>query len=260
MKFTHKNGQFLGVGDADIYYEIQGNLNGPSLVFLHGGFEHIETFNTITDYFAKDYRLIGIDSRGHGRSTLGNTPLSYQQLQKDVSAVLSYLELDHFSLIGHSDGGITGLRLAATNAFKIDRLVTIGAHWTLKVDDPTRKIYEGVTPEAWRDMFPEECETYEQLNPKPEFVKLINALVTMWLDNSEQGYPQETVREIKVPLLVMRGDDDQLVSRENAVELANRVNGAIFSNIPFADHVAHVDQPEWVTSMVNVFLNKEFTH
>lgn len=254
--FSHKEGQYLHIEGADIYYEVQGNLNEPAIVFLHGGFEDIEIFNSIVPFFEKDYCLIGIDSRGQGRSTLGTVLLTYEQIQQDVTAVLSHLQLNRFSMIGHSDGGIVALRLAAENKFEFEKLITIGARWALKANDPARNICAEVTPEMWRNMFPDQYEKYQQLNPAPDFVKIINALVTMWLDTSIKGHPCETVGQIKAPLLVIRGDEDILVSRENAFELANRVDKAILYNVPFAGHVTHVDRPEWIASAIRVFLKR----
>lgn len=252
--FNHKDGHHVEIDGANIYYEQQGNQNGPALLFLHGGFGNIETFNSITPHLGKTWQLIGIDSRGQGKSTLGTSHLTYQRIQRDVKAVAAHLGLDGVSIIGHSDGGIAALRLAASQTIKIDKLVTIGAHWTLKSDDPTRDMYAGITAESWREMFPKSYDSYQALNPEPDFERLTTALRNLWLDSGEEGYPNETVRDIPASLLVMRGDEDQLVSRTNAIELADRVPDAKLLNIPFADHSTHEDRPEWLLPVLDVFL------
>jgi len=73
-----------------------------------------------------------------------------------------------------------------------------------------------------------------RINTQSDFDLITRAVVDLWLDAGAHGYPGETVREIDRYLLVIRGDDDMLVSRTNAVELADRVNGAKLLNLPFA--------------------------
>ena len=253
--FNHQDGHHVETDGARIYYEEQGDRHGPALVFLHGGFGDIETFNAITPQLGKRWRLIGIDSRGQGKSTLGGALLSYKRLQQDVEAVIRHLGLDRVSIIGHSDGGIAALRLAASRTVGVDKLVTIGAHWALGADDPTRDMYAGVTAGSWREMFPHSYDSYQALNPEPDFERLTAALQSLWLDSGEDGYPNEAVRDITAALLVVRGDEDPLVSRANAVELADRVPGAKLLNIPFADHSTHEDQPGWLLAVLDAFLH-----
>ncbi|MGC8400168.1 alpha/beta fold hydrolase [Enterobacter mori] len=255
--FNHQDGEHLQVNDARIYYEQQGNQDGPALLFLHGGLGDVETFNTLAADLGKTYRLIGIDSRGQGRSTLGTSPLTYKRIQEDVEAVIQHLALANASIIGHSDGGIVALRLAASGTSWIGKLITIGAHWALSVDDPTRDMYTGITAADWREMFPEEVNRYLTLNPEPDFERLMAAVRQLWLDDSDAGYPGETVRAISASLLVVRGDEDQLVSRVNAVELADRVAGAKLLNLPFADHSVQESQPQWLLPVLDAFLQTQ---
>lgn len=255
--FNHRDGEHLQINDARIYYEQQGHQDGPALIFLHGGLGDVETFNTLAANLGKTYRLIGIDSRGQGKSTLGTSPLTYKRIQEDVEAVVRHLALTNASIIGHSDGGIAALRLAASGTPWINKLITIGAHWALSANDPTREMYAGITAADWREMFPEEVDRYLALNPEPDFERLMTAVRTLWLDDSEEGYPGETVCTISASLLVVRGDDDPLVSRTNAVELADRVTGAKLLNLPFADHSAQESQSQWLLPVLNTFLQAQ---
>lgn len=254
--FNHQDGEYLQIDSARIYYEQQGNEGGSALVFLHGGLGDIETFNLLTPHLGKHYRLIGVDSRGQGKSTLGTSPLTYKRIQQDVEAVVHHLGLVNAGIIGHSDGGIAALRLAAKGHSWINTLVTIGAHWALPADDPTRKMYASVTAARWRELFPEQVNRYLALNPEPDFDRLMTAVQALWLDESEDAYPGETVSAISTDTLIVRGDDDRLVSRANAMELAERVTGAKLLNIPFADHCVQESQPKWLLCVLDEFLKR----
>ncbi len=69
--FNHERGRLFDSDGAKIYYEIIGNKEKPVLVMLHGGFENIENLNGIASYISNDFCILGIDTRGHGKSTLG---------------------------------------------------------------------------------------------------------------------------------------------------------------------------------------------
>ena len=82
--FTHTDGHHLSVDGARLYHEAIGPADGPALLMLHGGLGSMTDLNPIAERLAGRWRLIGIDLRGHGRSTLGNTPLR-SLLGKDIS-------------------------------------------------------------------------------------------------------------------------------------------------------------------------------
>lgn len=252
--FNHQGGDHLLLDSAEIYFEVHGDKAAPPLVFLHGGVGTMRDFNGIVPLLAKPHRLIAIDSRGHGKSTLGTAAMTYERLQLDATAVLKHLGVDRYSVVGFSDGGITALRMAAAADSKIDRLVAIGADMKLAPDDPVRKILSGVTAESWTAKFPETVELYNAVNLQPDFAALVDAVVPMWLDDSASGYPGDSVKRITCALLAVRGDDDHLVSRAKVLGLAEDVAKAKLLNIPFAGHEAHKDQAGMVMQSVNAFL------
>ena len=80
--FTHHNGAFFSDKGANIYYEEAGNSSGEPVLFLHGGFGTLEDFEPIIGDFLSDFRVLAIDGRGQGKSTLGNEKLSYQLMAR----------------------------------------------------------------------------------------------------------------------------------------------------------------------------------
>ena len=82
--FDHRSGQVLQIDGAIIYVEEIGDPTRFPLVLLHGGIGTMDDFSPVLATLARSFRVIGIDSRGHGRSTLGAEPLTYARLQRDV--------------------------------------------------------------------------------------------------------------------------------------------------------------------------------
>lgn len=253
--FTHVGGRHIEIDGAQIYVEVRGNPDGRPLVLLHGGFGNIGDFNGLAPYLAASFRLIGVDTRGHGKSTLGSAPLTYRRLQQDVETVVRHLGLGPFAVIGHSDGGIAALRMAA-GAMAPERLVVVGTPWALAPDDPVRAIFTRITAESWRAKFPHTYEQYQALNPEPDFTRLADTLRSLWLDDSGDGYPGETVRIIRCPLLAVRGAEDKVVPHSQAAGLVQRVAGATLREIPSGDHSPHEHPGDDFISGVTAFLEK----
>jgi len=253
---NHNSGEHLEIDGAKIYYEVTGDENSPALLVLHGGFGNLEDFNTILPDLDKDFRVIGIDSRGQGKSTLGEKPLTYEQIQKDVERILEHLDIVTLNIIGFSDGGIVAYRLASLTSLNVEKLVTIGSRWHLKNTEPTREMFLKVTGESWRRKFPATYDAYQRLNPEPDFDVLAQSLIKMWLDENSSGYPNEAVKNISCPLLIVRGDDDHLISREAVFELSLIVKGSRLLNIPFAGHAAFDEQKEIFMMSLNEFFKQ----
>lgn len=250
--FDHQSGSYVKVGDASIYYEQTGNPAGPSLLLLHGGFGTVEDFNPLIPALDPSFHIIGMDSRGHGKSTLGNTGLSYEHLQEDVESVLKQLNIKETSVFGISDGGVVAYRLAAYSSLEIDKLITIGARWHRSNVRETYDLLRGTTAESWKKKFPETVALYEQLNPEPDFDLLARNLVQMWLN--EESYPDQDVSDIKAQTLIIRGDRDPLTKRQFVAQLADLIRNANLSNIAFAGHEAYREQAAIVTDVIRQFL------
>ena len=247
-------GKVIKAGDAALFVSEEGKENGQPIILLHGGLGSRADFEPLAQHLVSDHRLIAIDSRGHGRSALGDAKLTYRRLTDDIAAVLDQLGLSKAGIIGHSDGGIVALRLAASDLVQPLFVVAVGAHWQLQDDDPIREIYRDVTAQEWREMFGPQVKRYEDENPDPDFMRLFDATKAMWLGKGDSAYPNDTIRSIAAPLLVVHGDDDFLVSRGQAFDLAEQVEGARLLNLPFASHTILEDNPTDVLPALTSFI------
>lgn len=254
MRFTHESGRSLDVDDVRLYVEEAGDPTGLPVVLLHGGLGSLVDFNFILDGMPSGLRLLGIDLRGHGRSTLGTAPLCYERYQRDVELVLDQLAIDHATLVGFSDGGIVALRIAAHAPDRVRALVTVGAQWKLDVGGPVDTMLRGLTAEAWAEMSPESVRRYEAVSPAPDLPTLIRAVIAAWTDETASGYPRADVARIEAPCLLVRGDQDPLLSLRELTELQEQLLHASVFNVPFAGHEVHRDAPHLFLAVLRDFL------
>jgi len=255
--FDHKDGQLIHCGDADIYVESIGNSQAPVLILLHGGFGTIEDFNKVAPALSTKFHLIGIDSRGHGRSQLGTANLSYKLLTDDLTQIISFLGLKKFHIFGFSDGGVVAYRYAIKQDARLRKIVTVGASWEMSESDPAWGMISGMTGEMWKEMFPHSYENYMRLNPKPDFDRFAIAVVKMWTDLSPDGHPGDLMSQINNEVLIIRGDKDPLTSINSMGKLSGILKNMSLLNIPFAEHVAFDDSPEVFLGSVGKFLGAE---
>ncbi len=252
--FDHQSGHYLEVDDAKIYYEDIGDKSLPVLLFLHGGLGNIAHFNGFLTRLPETFRVIGIDSRGHGRSTLGTNPLTYELLQKEVEKVLEHLNIDQLSIIGFSNGGTIGYRLAAFTPLKINHLITIGSPWHTKHVEPMRPFLSTLTTEQWIAQCPSDYASYQKFNPEPNIQKIFPQAIQMALDHSPQGRPNELVKNMNCRLLVVRGEHDPVISSEHILELKTLVKNMNSLTIPTAGHEALLEQPDFCIAALLKFL------
>src|SRR5215212_6530345 len=121
-------GETVSLNGADIYYEVYGA--GDPVVLVHGGGGSGRNFvNQVPALVDAGYQVIVIDSRGHGHSSHGPDPLSYELLASDVLGVMDHLGIDKADLVGWSDGAIIALELGIHHPERLNKVVAYGANF-----------------------------------------------------------------------------------------------------------------------------------
>src|SRR5687768_10550964 len=119
------SGHYFNVGDAKIYYEVYGK--GKPIVMLHGGvYGYIDEFAPFISKLAENFQVICIATRGHGKSEVGKQPYTYQQRADDANKVIRSITKDSVTVIGFSDGGFSGFKLAALYPELVNKLIVMG--------------------------------------------------------------------------------------------------------------------------------------
>ena len=222
---------------ASLHYQTGGKADAPVLVLLHGGFGSIDDFAALLPRLQEHFRLIAIDTRRHGRSTLGQAPLSYAQIADDTRHILNTLGIARFALFGFSDGGTAAYRIGAADP-GVEKIITVGAHWHYDNLRDLHAMFGQITVDFVRENMPQQAAAYEAQNPEADLNQLTGRLQAMWLDNSTSAYPNETISRIGAPVLAIRGEDDFLLSLPDLAALKKHLPEAHLLNIPFASHEA----------------------
>ena len=101
---------------------------GFPLVLLHGNGEDHTYFKRQMEPFSQRYRVIALDTRGHGGSPRGSAPFTLDQFAGDLKEFLDRKGITRCHLLGFSDGGNIALLFALKYPQYVEKLVLNGAN------------------------------------------------------------------------------------------------------------------------------------
>ena len=114
------------VKNMDIKMNYIEKGEGFPFVLLHGNGESSEYFKSQIEYFATKYRVIALDTRGHGKTPRGEKPFTLKQFAEDLKDFLDELEISKAIILGFSDGANIAMLFALRYANYVDKLILNG--------------------------------------------------------------------------------------------------------------------------------------
>jgi pimeloyl-ACP methyl ester carboxylesterase len=257
---------YAQVGDLRMYYEVHGE--GEPLLFLHGAYMTIDSSGPIVSGLAETRQVIAVELQGHGRTADVDRPITYEGMADDAAAAVRQLGYEQLDVVGFSMGGAVALQLAIRHPAVARRLVLISAGYRYDAMPPEAiEMFPSITPEMFAGSPLE--EEYLRIAPKPEdFPNLVWKLKE--LDTTPFAWPEEDVRGITAPTLIMVGDSD-VVRLEHAVELFRLRGGGVMGDLaglpesqlavlPGTSHFIPpgsgvIDRADWLLAMIRPFLD-----
>lgn len=253
--------------DIRLYFDDLGS--GHPVVLMHSFLCSREMWSYQAADLARSYRVINLDMRGHGESGPSEEPFTLDDLVDDVVVVLDHLGIERAVWGGLSIGGMIALQAALTVPDRVGALILadsaaerdplfnrtkyrlLGTLTRLvgirPVLGPVSRIMFGRTTrrdnrelvEEWRRRFlgvhlPSVLQGLDCLNCRPTVL--------------------DRLESIRVPTLVMVGEEDigQPTRRSRAIAAA--IPGAELITIPEAGHLSALEQPEIVSEAMRDFL------
>lgn len=242
-----KAGNYVQAGDAKIYYEVYGK--GEPILILHGGgVGSPYELGKLIDELRKNHKVILMSTRGHGRSEIGHSPLTYEQKANDALTVLNAISREPVQVIGFSDGAYTAYKLAAMNPARVERIVAIGAG-TLKAGyfGDSMKISDLEKIDA---AFVEYEKT---IMPEPErWQEFFDGYMKFWHDMS---VGEEIFGAINCPVLLVVGDEDDHAPIITVLEAHQMLKNSRLCVVPKAWHSAFLDNYEVTAAAIRQFVN-----
>jgi non-heme chloroperoxidase len=263
-----------------IFYKDWGPKDAQPLVFHHGWPLSSDEWDAQMLFFlAQGYRVIAHDRRGHGRSSQTDTGNEMDTYARDVAELVSALDLKNAIHIGHSTGGGEAARYAArAEPGRVAKAALIGAVPPIMVKTSA---YPGGLPIDVFDglrsaLAANRAQFFIDLPSGPFYgfnrpgAKVSQGLINNWWRQGMMGgaKPQydcikafsetdftEDLKAINVPVLIMHGEDDQIVPIDNSARLAIKlVKQGTLKTYPSLSHGMAATHPDVINADLLAFI------
>ncbi len=233
------------VSGIKIWYAVFGR--GKPVILLHGGLANANYWGHQVPALAKRYRVIVMDSRGHGRSTRDAQPYGYDLMADDVVGLMDFLKIRKAAIVGWSDGAILGLDIALRHPERVTKLFSFAAN-----SDPTGVADIDQSP-VFNAFIARAEKEYAALSPTPKDYKaFIEQIEKMWA--TQPNWTAEQLHGITVPVWIVDADHDEAIKRENTEFMARSIPGAGLLIQPEVSHFSFLQDPQQFTRDILHFL------
>ena len=255
---------------CNIYYELAGEGPGkPTIVFINGTLQTTVNWKPVVKEMAAGYRLLTYDARGQGGSDLGETPLSLELHAADLNRLLTELDIQETAVVGISHGARIALALAGRFPNLITRMVlcSLSTRTTFRAKMIVRSWHEilqrhSLDAMVWAALPHVFGRAFLRQNEK-QLDRIVKTIVRRNHTDSLrahltalQGYPplRGVLQNLPFLLLVLTGEDDPLVTKAGAEEMAS-ICGGRHTQLPEIGHSIPAEAPRRFVQLVRTFLS-----
>lgn len=231
--------EFVNCGDARIAcYDIG---RGRPLVLLHGNGEDSSYWKAQIPEFTRFYRVIAVDSRGHGASESGTQGLSFALMAEDLKKVLDARGVKKAHILGFSDGGNLAIKFALTYPDYVDKLILNGANV---------EMFNGIKPHFQLPIY----AAYGLLAAAAYVSKKAARRRDVFgLMVRQYGVALDNLAQLTMPTLIIVGERD-MVRDSQTREMAARIPDCRVETFRDGDHFVAAKQPSRFNRTVIEFL------
>jgi pimeloyl-ACP methyl ester carboxylesterase len=243
-----------------IHYRVEGK--GEPVVLIHGfavngSFQW--TVPGVSGALAKEYRVITLDDRGHGKSDKPHDPKMYgKEMTEDVIRLLDHLKIEKAHIVGYSMGGFMTLKLVASHPERILSATTGGAGFSTGLHDRFRdeladSLDQGkgfgplmtmLTPEGEPKLTEDRLQAINKMLASINDVKALAAVIR---GMKGLAVGEEDLKSNKTPLLALIGEKDPL--KKGVDEMKGKVPNLEIVEIKSADHMNAFSRPEFINTL-----------
>lgn len=265
---------------TQIFFKDWGSKDAPAIMFHHGWPLSADDWdNQMMFFLLQGFRVIAHDRRGHGRSTQTDTGNEMDTYAADVAALTDHLDLRGAVHVGHSTGGGEVARyVARARPGRVSKAVLIGAVPPIMLKTAA---YPGGLPMEVFDGFraalvANRAQFFRDVPSGPFFgfnrpdAKVSQGMIDNWWRQGMMGGAKahydcikafsetdftEDLKAIDVPVLIMHGEDDQIVPIANSAQLAIKlVKKGTLKTYPGLPHGMASTHPDVINADLLAFI------
>ncbi|WP_028391170.1 alpha/beta fold hydrolase [Bacillus cihuensis] len=258
-------GYYVSVeSDVKLYVEDINPKGSKTIVFLHGWPLNHKQFEYQFDVLpAMGYRCIGIDWRGFGKSDKPMSGYNYNRLADDIRTVVGVLQLDNFTLVGHSTGGAIAIRyMSRYNGYGVSKLVLVDAAAPIGFTKETANNFLKETlndrPKMMQDVIDGFFFQYIT-KPFSDWFFLLGLQAAGWSTaaiiitlRDEKLY--EDLQKILVSTLIVHGVHDKVIPFAQAQELNQKIKNSQLVPFHYSGHGPFWEERDKFNQLLRQFI------
>ena len=244
--------------------EIEGNERAPVLMLSNSLGTDLHMWDDQAAEFARHFRLIRYDRRGHGKSGTTPGPYSFERFGRDILAILDALKIKTVNWCGLSMGGMDGQWLGANAADRVEKLVLANTNFYYADKAPWADRIKFVREKGLAQLVDANMERWFTKGFREANPQAIARMKKIFLGSNPEGYVGcvEAIRDmdfrasnprITKPALVIVGKHDPATPPAAGEEIARQIKGAKVAALEAA-HISNIEQPKAFTEAVLNFL------
>ena len=214
---------------------------GDILILLHGNGESNKYFIHQIDFFSSRYKVIAIDTRGHGESLRGDAPFTLDQFAEDLHNFMLEQKIRKANILGFSDGGNIALLFALKYPDHFSKLILNGANLN---PEGVKRFYQLPIILAYKLLV-----KIADRNPKA-----IKNAEMLGLMVNEPNIDPDCLKNLSIPTLVIAGTND-MIKQEHTKLIASKIPNAKLIFIK-GTHIIAYQKPSEFNKAVNLFLQE----
>lgn len=206
-----------------------------NLILLHGALGNKAHLQNLCDVLSSHYEVYTLNFPGHGEH-FSSKDFSMDFFAEEVNAFMNRHSLESTIIFGYSMGGYVGLKMALQFPERVEKLITLGTKikWTKEV---TTKELQMLNTEKMASKIPHFVEKLKNENPANEWKALVKKTAKMLHGlGSGNAIAESEFAKIKIPVLVLRGSKDTMVTNEECENLVRILPCGTYMEIPGAMH------------------------
>lgn len=206
------------------------------LLLLHGAIGAADQLKTLALQLQKDITVHTLDFSGHGGRPFPDAPYSIPLFAEDVLAYMDDYKLDQTAIFGYSMGGYVGMYLARYHSSRVSGLITLATkfHW-----DPAiaQREAQMINPGKIQEKVPAFAQTLEQRHHPKDWKIVLERTAHLLMDLGDKPpLPPEAYPSISIPVLILLGDRDKMVSMEETMATFKSLPNARLGILPGTPH------------------------
>jgi len=261
------------INNLSVSYNDDGQIEAAVVIFIHGFPLNKSMWDSQLVALKDDYRVIAYDIRGHGNSDAGDEDFSIDLFANDLISFMDSLKIRKAIVCGLSMGGYIAINAIGNYPERFDALILsdtqcfadtpeVRENRLSTIENIRKNGLEDYAHESIKNLFAPvsllskdaEIASVREMIINTSKQSIFNSLHALAIRKDTSGI----LSHIKVPVLILVGDEDEITPPEMAESMHIKINGSQLNIIEHAGHLSNMENPFEFNYQVRMFITSVY--